>query len=94
MAVSRNKGPNIDPEILKSLLPGPRSGAPNFGKPRATESTGRAAVSQGGYGFGALRRPRAMQIVDTMFSDYQDPPCTLNWGYMVPNSGYLGPNRG
>ena len=25
---------------------------------------------------------------------YQDPPCTLNWGYMVPNSGYLGPNRG
>ena len=22
---------------------------------------------------------------------YQDPPCTLNWGYMVPNSGYLGP---
>ena len=27
-------------------------------------------------------------------SMYQDPPCTLNWGYMVPNSGYLGPNRG
>ena len=26
-------------------------------------------------------------------SDYQDLPCTLNWGYMVPNSGYLGPNR-
>ena len=25
---------------------------------------------------------------------YQDPPCTLNWGYMVPNSGYLSPNRG
>ena len=25
---------------------------------------------------------------------YQDPPCTLNWGYMVPNSGYLGPYRG
>ena len=25
---------------------------------------------------------------------YQDLPCTLNWGYMVPNSGYLGPNRG
>ena len=24
----------------------------------------------------------------------QDPPCTLNWGYMVPNSGYLSPNRG
>ena len=24
----------------------------------------------------------------------QDPPCTLNRGYMVPNSGYLGPNRG
>ena len=20
--------------------------------------------------------------------------CTLHWGYMVPNSGYLGPNRG
>ena len=25
---------------------------------------------------------------------FQDPPCTLNWGYMVPNSRYLGPNRG
>ena len=25
---------------------------------------------------------------------YQDPPCTLSWGYMVPNSRYLGPNRG
>ena len=25
---------------------------------------------------------------------YQDLPCTLNWGYMVPNRGYLGPNRG
>ena len=25
---------------------------------------------------------------------YQDLPCTLNWGYMAPNSGYLGPNRG
>ena len=21
---------------------------------------------------------------------YQDPPCTHNWGYMVPDSGYLG----
>ena len=25
---------------------------------------------------------------------YQDLPCTLNWGYMIPNSGYLGSNRG
>ena len=25
---------------------------------------------------------------------YQDPPCTLNWGYMVPYCRYLGPNRG
>ena len=25
---------------------------------------------------------------------YQDRPCTLNWGYMVPNSVYLSPNRG
>ena len=24
---------------------------------------------------------------------YQDLPSTLNWGYMVPNSGYLGPNK-
>ena len=24
---------------------------------------------------------------------YQDPPCSLNWGYMVLNSRYLGPNR-
>ena len=31
------------------------------------------------------------KIVDCF---YQDPPCTLNWGYMVANSGYLGPNRG
>ena len=23
-----------------------------------------------------------------------EPPCTLKLGYMVPNSGYLGPNRG
>ena len=23
----------------------------------------------------------------------QDPPCTLKLGCMVPNSGYLGPNR-
>ena len=28
------------------------------------------------------------------FRVYRDLPCTLNWGYMVPNSGYLGPNRG
>ena len=27
-------------------------------------------------------------------SVFQDPPCTLNWGDMVPNSRYLGPNRG
>ena len=25
---------------------------------------------------------------------YQDPPCTLNWEYMVPYSRYLGPNCG
>ena len=25
---------------------------------------------------------------------YQHLPCTLNWGYMVPTGGYLGPNRG
>ena len=24
----------------------------------------------------------------------QDPPSTLNWRYMVPNSRYLGPNKG
>ena len=24
---------------------------------------------------------------------HQDPPCTLNWGYMVPNSRYLGRRR-
>ena len=29
------------------------------------------------------------------FSVYnQDSPCTLDWGYMIPNSGYLGPNSG
>ena len=32
--------------------------------------------------------------VDGGFGSFQDPPCTLNWGYMVPNSRYLGPNRG
>ena len=25
---------------------------------------------------------------------HQDPPCTLNWRYMVPNSRYLGPKGG
>ena len=25
---------------------------------------------------------------------FQDPPYTLNWGDMVPDSGYLGPNKG
>ena len=35
---------------------------------------------------GTSQNPRKLQ--------YQDPPCTFNWGYMVPNSGYLGPNRG
>ena len=25
---------------------------------------------------------------------FQDPPCTLNSGYMVPNSRYLGRNKG
>ena len=24
----------------------------------------------------------------------QDPPCALNWGFLVSNNGYLGPNRG
>ena len=24
---------------------------------------------------------------------YKDPPSTLNWGYMVPNNGYLGPKK-
>ena len=26
--------------------------------------------------------------------EYQDLPCTLNWGYMVPNSGFFGPHEG
>ena len=25
---------------------------------------------------------------------YQDLPCSLNWGYIVPNSRYLSLNRG
>ena len=29
-----------------------------------------------------------------LLSIFQDPPCTLNWGYMLPNSRSLGPNRG
>ena len=36
--------------------------------------------------------PNAMPPNNT--SSHHDPPCTLNWGYMVPNSRYLGPNRG
>ena len=24
---------------------------------------------------------------------FPDPPTTLNWGYMAPNTGQLGPNR-
>ena len=27
-------------------------------------------------------------------SIFQDPPSTLNWGYMAPDSGYLGPDKG
>ena len=26
--------------------------------------------------------------------NYQEPLRTHNWGYVVPSSGYLGPNRG
>ena len=33
-------------------------------------------------------------ILSTIFVTFQDPPSTLNWGYMVPNNGYLGPDRG
>ena len=34
------------------------------------------------------------EAAEAMQGIHQDPPCTLNWGYMVPNSRYLGPNRG
>ena len=40
----------------------------------------------------ALRTPT--NFATNNFSIYQDLPCTLNWGFVVPNSGYLGPNRG
>ena len=33
-------------------------------------------------------------LVKSQAIHYQDPPCTLNWGYMAPNSRYLGSNRG
>ena len=36
----------------------------------------------------------ARVIILHTFGVYQDPPSTLSWGYMVPNNGYLGPNRG
>ena len=28
------------------------------------------------------------------FCSFQDPPCTLNWEYMVPDSRYLGLKKG
>ena len=40
-------------------------------------------------------RSTASKPFDTRGCIIQDLPCTLNWGYMVPNSGgYLSPNRG
>ena len=36
----------------------------------------------------AQARPQLLHIL--LNNAYQDPPCTLNWGYMVPNSRYLG----
>ena len=33
-------------------------------------------------------------LLEILLHIYKDPPCTLNWGYVVPNSRYLGPNRG
>ena len=33
------------------------------------------------------------ELLGVMGVECQDLTCTLNWGYMVPNSRYLGPNR-
>ena len=38
--------------------------------------------------------PCEMALREDTMAMFQDPPCTLNWGYMVPNNGYLGHNRG
>ena len=35
---------------------------------------------------------RASSSLQDLFID-QDLPCTLNWGYMVPNSGNLSPKE-
>ena len=43
------------------------------------------------FGMPDLSEQVTFLLVTTMTSVYQDPPCTLNWGYMVPNSRYLGP---
>ena len=79
------------------------AGSGSMGSPTTGLHTG---VSQNeGYLFGGpLRRiiviwglcwgPPISGNYHTSSTLYQDPPCTLNWGYMVPNSGYLGPNKG
>ena len=41
-----------------------------------------------GTALGSCFRAQILILID------QDLPSALNWGYMVPNSGYLGPNRG
>ena len=45
----------------------------------------------GGCFLGWPEGPQARYDIGVIF---QDRPFTLNWGYMVPNSKYLGPNRG
>ena len=53
-----------------------------------------------GYGLGVeafrLRREESPGLRDCAFGLglFQDPTFTLNRGYMVPTSRYLGPNRG
>ena len=45
-------------------------------------------------GCGAVKPGKLTSTWTSKVGNIQDPPCTLNWGYMVPSSGYLGPNRG
>ena len=49
-------------------------------------------VDKGKWGFPNLGVP--FRGLPGLRINHQDPPSTLNWGYMLPNNGYLGPNRG
>ena len=72
------------------LLGIPPCGRPCFG------SKSRSAMPAHSHAIHAVALRNGNSMNDHESSPFlnQDPPCTLICGYMVPNSGYSGPNRG